>query len=47
MEMEYLYICLQGHLFTRARKLIGVEINEWFTKLQKDMIKQYKMDDRV
>jgi predicted O-methyltransferase YrrM len=36
-----------GHLFTRARKLIGVEINEWFTKLQKDMIKKYKMDDRV
>ncbi|KAG2214437.1 uncharacterized protein EV154DRAFT_475513 [Mucor mucedo] len=36
-----------GHLFTRARKIIGVEINEWFTKLQKDMIKQYKMDDRI
>lgn len=32
---------------TRARKLIGVEINDWFTKLQKDMIKKYKMDDRA
>ncbi|KAI8880609.1 hypothetical protein K501DRAFT_324900 [Backusella circina FSU 941] len=36
-----------GHLFTRARKLIGVEINEWFTKLQKDTIKKFKMDDRI
>ncbi|KAI7898300.1 uncharacterized protein BX663DRAFT_525355 [Cokeromyces recurvatus] len=36
-----------GHLFTRARKIIGVEINEWFTKLQQDMITKYKMNDRV
>ncbi|KAI8970096.1 hypothetical protein BDF20DRAFT_889275 [Mycotypha africana] len=36
-----------GHLFTRARKLIGVEINEWFCKLQQDIIKKFKMDDRV
>ncbi|KAI8088018.1 uncharacterized protein B0P05DRAFT_531145 [Gilbertella persicaria] len=36
-----------GHLFTRARKLIGVEINAWFSQLQQDMVKKYKMDDRV
>ncbi|CEI88221.1 hypothetical protein RMCBS344292_02616 [Rhizopus microsporus] len=36
-----------GYLFTKARKLIGVEINEWFSKLQQDMIKKYKMEDRV
>ncbi|OAD07622.1 hypothetical protein MUCCIDRAFT_31223 [Mucor lusitanicus CBS 277.49] len=40
-------VLYSGHLFTRASKLIGVEINEWFTKLQQDMIKKYKMDDRV
>lgn len=34
-------------MFTKARKLIGVEINEWFSKLQQDMIKKYKMEDRV
>ncbi|KAI9314435.1 hypothetical protein BX666DRAFT_1966548 [Dichotomocladium elegans] len=36
-----------GHLFTRARKLIGVELNEWFCKLQEDMVSKYKMNDRV
>ncbi|CAO3651613.1 unnamed protein product [Cunninghamella echinulata] len=36
-----------GHLFTRAKKLIGVEMNEWFCQLQKNMIQKYKMDDRV
>ncbi|KAL7309677.1 hypothetical protein PS15m_010528 [Mucor circinelloides] len=40
-------VLYSGHLFTRASKLIGVEINEWFTKLQQEMIKKYKMDDRV
>ncbi|ORX45330.1 hypothetical protein DM01DRAFT_1340140 [Hesseltinella vesiculosa] len=36
-----------GHLFTRAKELIGVEINDWFCKLQQDMVQKYKMDDRV
>ncbi|KAI9255321.1 S-adenosyl-L-methionine-dependent methyltransferase [Sporodiniella umbellata] len=36
-----------GHLFTKARKLIGVEINEWFSNLQKQTVKKYKMDDRI
>ncbi|CAO3664591.1 unnamed protein product [Rhizopus stolonifer] len=36
-----------GHLFTRARKLIGVEINEWFSNLQKETVKKYKMEDRI
>ncbi|CEP20162.1 hypothetical protein [Parasitella parasitica] len=40
-------VLYSGHLFTRARKLIGVEINEWFAKLQQDMIQKYKMEDRV
>ena len=37
----------KGYLFTQARKLIGVELNEWFCKLQEDMVKKYKMGDRV
>ncbi|KAI8976430.1 hypothetical protein BDB01DRAFT_853071 [Pilobolus umbonatus] len=36
-----------GHLFTTARKLIGVEINEWFCQLQQNMVKKYVMDDRI
>ncbi|ORZ14494.1 hypothetical protein BCR42DRAFT_329116 [Absidia repens] len=40
-------VLYSGHLFTRARRLIGVEINEWFCQLQRDMIRKYKMDDRI
>ncbi|CAO3590609.1 unnamed protein product [Absidia cylindrospora] len=40
-------VLYSGHLFTRARRLIGVEINEWFCQLQQDMIRKYKMDDRI
>ncbi|KAG1053252.1 hypothetical protein G6F43_004657 [Rhizopus delemar] len=36
-----------GYLFTKARKLIGVEINEWFSNLQRETVKKYKMEDRV
>ncbi|KAI8062267.1 S-adenosyl-L-methionine-dependent methyltransferase [Gongronella butleri] len=36
-----------GHLFTRAKRIIGVEINDWFCQLQQKTIKKYKMDDRV
>ncbi|KAI8394230.1 uncharacterized protein BYT42DRAFT_609961 [Radiomyces spectabilis] len=36
-----------GYLFTAAKKLIGVEINDWFCNLQRDMAKKYKMDDRI
>lgn len=41
------YIEYQGYLFTKARKLIGVEINEWFSNLQRETVKKYKMEDRV
>ncbi|KAI9006628.1 hypothetical protein CLU79DRAFT_723727 [Phycomyces nitens] len=40
-------VLYSGHLFTRARKLIGVEINTWFSKLQQDMVNKYKMGDRI
>ncbi|KAI7858471.1 hypothetical protein BDC45DRAFT_548491 [Circinella umbellata] len=40
-------VLYSGYLFTQARKLIGVELNEWFCKLQEDMVKKYKMGDRV
>lgn len=33
---------------TKASKLIGIEINEWFAKLQQEFItKKFKMNDRV
>ncbi|KAI8144043.1 hypothetical protein BJV82DRAFT_556879 [Fennellomyces sp. T-0311] len=40
-------VLYSGYLFTQARKLIGVELNEWFCKLQQDMVKKYKMGDRI
>lgn len=40
-------VLYSGYLFTRASKLIGVELNEWFCKLQQDMVNKYKMGDRV
>ncbi|SAM09844.1 hypothetical protein [Absidia glauca] len=40
-------VLYSGHLFTRAKRLIGVEINDWFCRLQRDMIRKYKMDDRI
>ena len=42
-----LYYC---YLFVEplsVKQLIGVEINEFFANLQKEMVKQYKMDDRI
>ncbi|EGC38937.1 hypothetical protein DICPUDRAFT_75483 [Dictyostelium purpureum] len=36
-----------GYLFSDAKELIGIEINEYFSKLQKDFISKYKMGDRV
>ncbi|KAG0176896.1 hypothetical protein DFQ29_005487 [Apophysomyces sp. BC1021] len=40
-------VLYSGYLFTKASKLIGVEINEWFSRLQQDMVSKYKMSDRV
>lgn len=40
-------VLYSGYLFTRASKLIGVELNEWFCKLQQEMVNKYKMGDRV
>ncbi|KAN0033705.1 hypothetical protein ACTFIV_000169 [Dictyostelium citrinum] len=36
-----------GYLFSDTKKLIGCEINEYFSELQKSMIDCYKMTDRV
>jgi len=37
-----------GHLMSKASKLIGVEINEFFANLQKDFItKKFKLSDRI
>ncbi|KAF7731840.1 hypothetical protein EC973_007671 [Apophysomyces ossiformis] len=40
-------VLYSGYLFTKAKKLIGVEINEWFSRLQQDIVSKYKMNDRI
>ncbi|XP_015521769.2 uncharacterized protein LOC107225726 isoform X1 [Neodiprion lecontei] len=36
-----------AYVYTDARKIIGVEMNEEFCKLQSDIIRKYEMDKRV
>ncbi|KAF8944187.1 hypothetical protein BGZ47_004548 [Haplosporangium gracile] len=36
-----------GHLFTEAKKLIGVEMNEYFCKLQTEMVRKHRLQDRI
>lgn len=41
-------VLYSGYLMTKASKLIGIEINEYFANLQKDFItKKFKFSDRV
>ncbi|KAG0241070.1 hypothetical protein BGW41_006407 [Actinomortierella wolfii] len=36
-----------GHLFTEAKKLIGVEMNEYFCNLQTEMVRKHRLQDRI
>ncbi|KAF9944068.1 hypothetical protein BGZ70_005073, partial [Mortierella alpina] len=36
-----------GHLFTDAKKLIGVEMNDYFCKLQTEMVRKHRLQDRI
>ncbi|KAG0023023.1 hypothetical protein BGZ81_008285 [Podila clonocystis] len=36
-----------GYLFTEAKKLVGVEMNDYFCKLQNDMVRKHRMQDRI
>ncbi|KAF9171413.1 hypothetical protein BGX20_007644 [Mortierella sp. AD010] len=36
-----------GYLFTDASKLIGVEMNDYFCKLQTDMVRKHRLQDRI
>ncbi|KAI7866887.1 hypothetical protein BDF14DRAFT_1875130 [Spinellus fusiger] len=40
-------VLYSGYLLTRARKLIGIEINAWFSQLQKSIVSKYAMGDRI
>lgn len=40
-------VTLQAHVYTDAKRIIGVEMNEEFCKLQSDIVKKYEMDDRI
>ncbi|KAG0332033.1 hypothetical protein BG004_001414 [Podila humilis] len=33
-----------GYLFSDAKKLIGIEMNEYFSKLQRDMVRRHRLD---
>ncbi|KAE8290422.1 hypothetical protein D5F01_LYC12148 [Larimichthys crocea] len=36
-----------GHVFSSASRLVGLEINEEFVKLQQEVLNKYKMTDRT
>ncbi|KAF8958218.1 hypothetical protein BGZ46_002010 [Entomortierella lignicola] len=36
-----------GYLFTDASKLIGVEMNDYFCKLQTDIVRKHRLQDRI
>ncbi|KAG0339275.1 hypothetical protein BG000_002485 [Podila horticola] len=36
-----------GYLFTEAKKLVGVEMNDYFCKLQNNMVRKHRMQDRI
>lgn len=36
-----------GHAFTKAKKLIGIEIDTFFCDLQKEVVKKFRMEDRI
>jgi hypothetical protein len=36
-----------AHVFTPTKKLIGVEVNQYFANLQKKMVLKHKMNDRI
>ncbi|KAF9551313.1 hypothetical protein EC957_009197 [Mortierella hygrophila] len=36
-----------GHLFTEAKKLIGVEMNDYFCKLQTETVRKHHLQDRI
>ncbi|KAG0298101.1 hypothetical protein BGZ96_002593, partial [Linnemannia gamsii] len=36
-----------GHLFTEAKSLIGVEMNDYFCKLQTEMVRKHHLQDRI
>lgn len=37
----------QAYVYTDAERIIGVEMNEEFCNLQNEIIRKYKMDDRI
>ncbi|KAI1315326.1 hypothetical protein EDD11_000987 [Mortierella claussenii] len=36
-----------GYLFTDAKKLVGVEMNDYFCKLQTEMVRKHRLQDRI
>ncbi|KAF9577575.1 hypothetical protein BGW38_007127, partial [Lunasporangiospora selenospora] len=40
-------VLYSGYLFTDAQKLIGVEMNDYFCKLQNDIVRKHRLQDRV
>jgi len=36
-----------GYHYSKAAKLVGIEKNNWFFKLQKDFVQKRKMNDRI
>ena len=40
-------VSAQGHVFSSASQLIGLELSEEFVKLQNDIMQKYKLTDRI
>jgi len=37
----------QGHAFSKAKKLVGIELSKYFCDLQSEIVKDFKLGDRV
>lgn len=46
-QLVYLQGILQGYQFSKASKLVGVEMNKYFCDLQTKMVEKHKMGDRI
>jgi hypothetical protein len=47
MALPQLWLIQQGACFSNASKLIGIEINEYFCALQKQMVREFEFEDKI
>jgi hypothetical protein len=46
-SLSFVMKSLQGHTFSKAKKLIGIEKNIFFCDLQTELVNKFRMKDRI